>query len=135
MAIPAETSVLVQTLDSIVAAFNANDALTLTRLVSPAFDYTLEGRSPIAGRYQGHAGMKQFMSAIHGAAEGTLRVRPIAVAIDADTVIMYADVSASRNGCVLLGQNIYVYGFDDGLLRTGRNIPCDQYAWDEFWNG
>jgi hypothetical protein len=123
-----------QTLESIVAAFNANDAPTLVRLVSPAFDYVLEGRSPLAGRYEGHDGMRRFMSAIHDAAEGTLSVRPISVAIDADTVIMYADVSASRNGSTLSGQNIYVYGFDGGLLRTGRNVPCDQYAWDEFWN-
>jgi ketosteroid isomerase-like protein len=124
----------VNTLESIVAAFNANDALTLEALVSPEFEYLLEGHSPLAGRYEGHEGMRAFMTAIHDAAAGTLRVHPISVATDDDTVIMYADVTASRNGSQLTGQNIYVYGFDGGLLRTGRNVPCDQYTWDAFWS-
>jgi ketosteroid isomerase-like protein len=123
----------VETLESIVAAFNANDAAALERLVSPAFEYSMEGRSHLAGRYDGHDGMRAFMSAIHDAAGGTLLVEPISVATDADTVIMYAHVSAAKNGSRLHGQNIYVYGFDGGLLRTGRNVPCDQYAWDSFW--
>jgi ketosteroid isomerase-like protein len=125
----------VDRLQDIVGAFNANDADTLERLVSPEFDYRLEGSSPIAGRYCGHDGMRRFMQAIHGAAEGTLTVEPIAITADNDRwVIMYANVRAERGGKRLDSQNLYVYEFDGDKLRNGRNVPCDQRAWDAFWS-
>ncbi|HUR47944.1 MAG TPA: nuclear transport factor 2 family protein [Acidimicrobiales bacterium] len=125
----------IATLARIVAAFNANDTQTLRTLVSEDFDYVLEGKSPIAGRYRGHQGMQDFMRAIHGAAGGTLKVEPLGVSADDRFVIMYATLTAERNGRRLEGQNVYIYEFDAGKLRTGRNVPCDAYAWDEFWSG
>lgn len=124
----------VATLERIVTAFNANDAVTLQTLVSEDFDYVLEGRSPIAGRYRGHQGMQDFMSAIHGAAGGTLKVEPLSVSSDGQYVVMYATLTAERRGRRLEGQNVYIYEFDAGKLRTGRNVPCDAYVWDEFWS-
>lgn len=124
----------VTTLERIVAAFNDNDAESLEALVHPAFDYTLEGRSPLAGRYQGHDGMRSFMGAIHAASDDTLHVEPIVVTTAGSAVILYATLTAQRAGRHLHGENLYVYEFEDGRLRTGRNVPCDQYTWDAFWS-
>lgn len=124
----------ISTLARIVAAFNSNDAPTLRGLVDEDFDYMLEGRSPIAGRYRGHDGMQDFMSAIHGASGGTLKVEPLSVSGDGPYVVMYATLTAERKGRRLDGQNVYIYQFEGGKLRTGRNVPCDAHAWDEFWS-
>ena len=120
----------VKLLSRVVEAFNANDIETMKRLMSEDFVYRVYGRGPRAGTYKGHQGFMQIMEV----AKGVINSKPLVMVADDEHVFMLAKLTGKRRGKVLDTENCYLYRVRDGRLVEGRNIPTDQYAFDEFWS-
>jgi len=119
----------VKLITQVVEAVNKNDSETLRQLISEDFVYRVYGRGPMARTYRGHQGLMQV---IEGAI-GVINIKPLVILADDEHVFMLAKITGKRKGKVLDTENCYLYRFRDGKMVEGRNIPTDQYAFDEFW--
>jgi ketosteroid isomerase-like protein len=116
-------------------AFNDNELDTAKGAFSKDMVYQFPGRSPIAGEYRG---IEQFFKVLHlmkDMTTGTLMIEPQTVMANDEAVIVYARVTAQREGKTLDLDQVNLYRFnEDGIIFEGRIIPVDLYAFDEFWS-
>jgi len=110
-------------------AFNTRDSDAISRYVSEDYAYTLHGRGPFAGVYKGFEGVSRIVDA--GAALG-FKVKPLLVLADAEYVFVLGKLTGEREGKTIETENCYIYRVRDGKLVEGRNVPTDQYAFDEY---
>jgi ketosteroid isomerase-like protein len=116
-----------------IAAFNANDLATVSRLVSPHIDYIVPGESPIAGRTHDVAGLVKMLTRSKELSGGTLHLEPRCVVADDSYLFVYGRVTAGRNGKTLDGDHCVMFRFEAGVIVEGRTLPVDLYAFDQFW--
>lgn len=116
-------------------AFNEDDFDTVNRIFSKDVVYRIAGRSPIAGEYVGILQLDKLLKIVKEMSGGTMAIDPQVVLADDHSVMMYAHVTAQREGKMLDIDNAYLYRFDDtGKIIEGRTIPVDLYAFDAFWS-
>jgi ketosteroid isomerase-like protein len=116
-------------------AFNENDLNTAKETFSENIVYRIAGRSPIAGEYHGIEQFGKLLQLVKKLSGGTFTVEPQVVLADDQAVMVYAHVTAQREGKTLDIDQAYLYRFDkEGKVIKGRAIPVDLYACDSFWS-
>ena len=110
-------------------AFNRRDKVAISRYVSEDYVYTLYGRGPFAGVYRGIDGMSRIVES--GAKLG-FNIKPSLVLVDGEYVFVLGKLTGKREGKSIETENCYLYRVKDGKLVEGRNVPTDQYAFDEY---
>jgi ketosteroid isomerase-like protein len=115
-------------------AFNENDLQTVRELFRSDLVYRVSGRGAISGEYHGIEQYGALLERVKALSRGTITLQPEVVLADDQTVMVYAHITAERNGKRLDGHNVYVFRFDGaGKCYEGRTIPVEQYPFDEFW--
>jgi ketosteroid isomerase-like protein len=116
-------------------AFNDNDLDNGKKFFSKDMVYQFPGRSTIAGEYRG---IEEFFKVLHlmkDMTSGTLTIKPQIVMANDEAVMVYAGVTAQREGRTLDIDQVNLYRFNkDGIIFEGRVIPVDLYTFDEFWS-
>jgi ketosteroid isomerase-like protein len=118
-----------------IRAFNENDVATAMEVFSENIIYRIAGRSPLAGEYRSFDEFARALRRFRKLSGNTLAVEPKVVLADDRALMVYAHVTAEREGKRLDIDHAYLYLFDDeGKVVEGRTIPVDLYAFDEFWS-
>jgi ketosteroid isomerase-like protein len=118
-----------------IRAFNENDIATAMEVFSKDIVYRIAGRSPIGGEYRGFDEFGRALRRFRELSGGTLVVEPKVVLADDKALMVYAHVTAEREGKKIDIDHAYLYLFnDDGKVIEGRVAPVDLYAFDEFWS-
>jgi ketosteroid isomerase-like protein len=117
------------------AAFYAGgEAGPLTELLAPNAEWHVPGRSAIAGSYRGRERVLEYFARRRDLAERTFRIE-VREAYGADAgVVTLAYGRATMGGEASEWGTAGVYGFDRGLLTSGRLLPTDQKAFDAIWS-
>jgi ketosteroid isomerase-like protein len=97
--------------------------------VSADLVYTVYGRGPFAGTYRG---VQDFLRLMDVAAKMGVKAKPLVLMADGEYVFMLAKLTGKTEKNALDTENCYLYRIKDGKIIEGRNIPTDQYAYDEF---
>ncbi len=114
---------------AVLDAFNTRTKEGVGRSVSADLVYTVYGRGPFAGTYRG---VQDFLRLMDVAAKMGVKAKPLVLLADGEYVFMLAKLTGKRDGKTLDTENCYLYRIKDGKIVEGRNIPTDQYAYDEF---
>ena len=116
-------------------AFNKNDLKTAKETFSENIVYRFAGRRPIAGEYRGLEQFGKALQLLKNLSGGTLTIEPQIVLADERAVMVYARVTAQREGKTLDIDQVNLYRFNkEGKIIGGQAIPVDLYAYDEFWS-
>lgn len=119
----------------LMQAFNAGNMTTVQQCMSESVVYHAPGKSPLAGEYVGIDAFRQLFDEITKAADGTMKHAPLHILADDQAVMVYNNVTGTRNGKHYDGDVAYLFRFDEGgKIYEGRTIPVDLYAFDEFWS-
>lgn len=116
-----------------IAAFNNNDLRVVQQVVAPDLEYTLPGKSVLAGVTRGVEAHLAMLKRAREESNGTLRLTPEAVAVDGDHLFVWGTISATRGERRLECKHCVMYRFSGGKIVEGRTIPTDLYAFDAFW--
>lgn len=116
-----------------IEAFNANDLGLVAELVRPDLIYTIPGKSFLAGTTVGVEPHLAVLGLARRASGGTLRLSPLATAVDGDFLLIWGTISAERSGRRLEGPHSVMYRFEGERIAEGRTVPVDLYAFDAFW--
>lgn len=116
-----------------IAAFNNNDLRVVQEVVAPDLEYTVPGRSVLAGVTLGVKAHLAMLKRARDESNGTLRLQPEAIAVDGDHLFVWGTISATRGARRLESKHCVVYRFNDGKIVEGRTVPTDLYAFDAFW--
>ena len=119
----------VKVLVGLVDGFNRRDEEAVRRAVSEELAHTLYGRGPLAGLYKGMDGIHRILEL--GLRLG-LTVKPFLFVSEGDYLFVMAKLTGKREGKSLETENCYLYRFRDGKIIEGRNMPTDQYAFDDY---
>lgn len=96
--------------------------------------YHAPGKSPFAGDYVGIEAFRQLLDDLAEASGGTITHTPLHILADARAVMVYSQVTGTRNGKQFDSEVAYLFRFDEeGKIVEGRTIPVDLYAFDDFW--
>lgn len=115
-------------------AFNENDLKTVRELFRQDLVYRVSGRGRISGEFRGIEQYGSVLERVKELSGNTIRLQPEVVLADDRSVMVFAHVTAQRNGKTLDGYNVYLFRFDEsGKIFEGRTIPVEQSLFDEFW--
>ena len=119
----------VKALMGMVDGFNRRDEEDVRRFVSEEVVYTIYGRGPQAGVYRGMEGIHRILGMV---APLGLTSKPFLFVAEGEYLFVIAKITGKREGKSLETENCYLYRFRDGKIVEGRNIPTDQYAFDDY---
>jgi len=123
----------VEILKSVLRAFNEGRLDEVKRSCSPDVTYTIRGRGPLAGTYEGADAFVDALGRVKQLTDATMAAEPQVVLADDEAMMMYARVTGRRaDGRTYDNFQAYLYRFRDGLLIEGQTIPVDQHAFDSF---
>jgi len=112
-----------------VDGFNRRDEEAVRRFVSEEVVFTIYGRGPQAGVYRGIEGIHRVLGR---ASELGLTSNPFLFVEEGEYLFVAAKITGNREGKSLETENCYLYRFRDGKIVEWRNIPTDQYAFDDY---
>jgi ketosteroid isomerase-like protein len=111
-----------------------HDLATLQILLCPRVVLHVPGQHPVAGEYQGYAGLLDFWSKLSRRAAGNLELRLEEVLAKADLATALCTDWAEREGKHLESRVVYVLRLEEGRIAEVWIHNYDQYAVDAFWN-
>jgi uncharacterized protein len=110
------------------------DAAGLAALIAPGAQWSVPGRSQVAGEYRGREEVFAFLGRLRELSGNTLHVELSDVAGSDQHGVALQRVTATREGRHLDVGMCVVYRVDDGLLTRARYFVDDQAAYDAFWS-
>lgn len=123
----------VEILKSVLQAFNDGRLDEVRRSCSPDVKYTIRGRGPLAGTYEGVDAFTDALGRVKQLTDGTMAAEPQVLLAGDEVIMMYARVTGRRaDGRTYDNFQAYLYRFRDRLLIEGQTIPVDQHAFDSF---
>lgn len=120
---------------SMIGAFNSGDLSLIHDWVAEDLVYTIPGRSRLAGQTLGLAAHLAVLRKARELSGGTLRLTPLATALDGDYLLIWGHLKAERLGRSFSAAHGVMYRFEGSKVVEGRTIPTDLYAFDAFWEG
>ncbi|MFA1538843.1 nuclear transport factor 2 family protein [Actinomadura monticuli] len=111
------------------------DAATIAELLHPAATLSVPGTNPIAGRYQGAAGLAEFVAAGTAIAPGGARTQVIEVMGGDRHAAVYGISRATRPGRPPLeNHTVHLLTVHDGRITAITIFNQDQPTVDTFWS-
>lgn len=117
-----------------IAAFNSNDLSLVSQFVSADLRYTIPGRSPIAGTTLGVNEHLRMLKLARDLTSGTLKLAPLATAVDGDYLFVWGRLNATRDNKYLDCEHGVMYRFAGDRVVEGRTLPTNQYQFDDFFS-
>ncbi|MBX7266370.1 nuclear transport factor 2 family protein [Micromonospora sp. Llam7] len=110
------------------------DAATVAKLVHPAATMSVPGTNPVAGRYEGAAGLARFVAASAAIVPGGVRTQIIEVMGGDRHAAVYGISRAARPGRPPLeNHTVHLVTVDEGLITSIAIYNQDQPTVDAFW--
>jgi ketosteroid isomerase-like protein len=122
-----------ETVDS-VRDFNAGSVEDAVKAFAPDVEFTVPGRSAVAGTYRGKEGVADFFRQMHEISGGTLNVTPDEVLSSDDHMILFLQFSGERGGEKVA---FTIAGFHADRAQEGWRratfLPDDLAAFDRMF--
>jgi ketosteroid isomerase-like protein len=117
------------------AAFARGDLDALQRqYFAPDIRWHFPGRGPLAGDYEGVAGMAELLSRLSRLSGGTHRIDLHDLIGNDEHVVALHTTRAERAGRQLQVNAVQVFHVRDGKITEGWTSHADPYSVDEFWS-
>jgi uncharacterized protein len=113
-------------------AASTGDLEPMLEMLSEDVRWHFGGESPLAGEYQGRAGVLEFFGSMAGLYEGTLAVEVADVVANDHLGIVLTNESATVDGHDLGWTSAHVYRIEDGMV-VGFTAYTDA-AYHAFWS-
>lgn len=115
------------------AAFQSGDMDTLSQIFAPDIRWHVNGRSSIAGTFEGTGSVLEMFGRLMALTEGSFRVEVHDLLASDDHVVVLGRGSGDRNGRHLKGNYAHVFHVNAGQVTEVWVVNEDPYAQDEFW--
>jgi ketosteroid isomerase-like protein len=117
------------------AAMAGGDAATVTELLHPTATMSVPGTNPVAGRYEGTAGLARFVAASTAIVPGGVQTEVIEVMGGDRHAAVYGISRAARpDRPPLDNPTVHLLTVDEGLITSIAIYNQNQPTVDEFWS-
>ncbi len=114
-------------------AFQSGDLDTLRELFSPDIRWHVNGRSSIAGTFEGRDAVLANFVNVASETGGSFKVEVHDLLASDDHVVVLGRGSADRGGKHLHGNYCHVFHLSGGRVTEAWVVNEDPYTQDEFW--
>ena len=115
------------------AAFAAGDLAALEELFAPDVEWTIPGRSRLAGTARGLPAVLELVRSFASLTDGTYAASPRWVLADDEHAVVGYRASGSREGRTIDIEQALLCRFEDGRVVEVLGLPTDPDAFDAFW--
>ena len=114
-------------------AFARKEGLALRGLFSEDAVWSVPGRGVMAGVYEGREAIFRFLAKLPKETDGSYGSRLIDVLSSDERAAALYRASGTRHGRTLELDQVLLFRFEDGLVRSVLALPSDPDAFEEFW--